>query len=369
MVLVFYLSSHGFGHASRSIELINAVARLRAGVRVVIRTFVSPAFISGSVQTPVDLQAVETDTGVVQVDSLEPDETATAQQAAAFYGDFDRRADAEVAVLRDLRASLVIGDVPPLAFAAAARAGIPSLAIANFTWDWIYEAYPAFDHGAPGVLTTIREAYAATDVALRLPLHGGFETMTRVEDIPIIARHAAAGREKSRQILGIDERTVVALASFGAYGVSLPFTEIVADDSFTLIVTEREAPASRQWDDGSRLLRVSEARLAACGLGYPDLVAAADVVVTKPGYGIVSECIANGAALLYTSRGRFPEYELFVREMPAWLRCRYIPQEDLRAGRWTGAIQALLQQPAPSARVATDGAGIAAERILAEAAP
>ena len=30
---------------------------------------------------------------------------------------------------------------------------------------------------------------------------------------------------------------------------------------------------------------------------------AADVVVTKPGYGIISECIANDTAILYTSRG------------------------------------------------------------------
>jgi hypothetical protein len=89
--------------------------------------------------------------------------------------------------------------------------------------------------------------------------------------------------------------------------------------------------------------------------------------VTKPGYGIVSECIANGTSLLYTSRGRFPEYDLFVREMPAWLRCRYIAPDDLRAGRWTDAIQSLLRQPPPAGRPDTSGADIAAKRILAEA--
>ena len=51
-------------------------------------------------------------------------------------------------------------------------------------------------------------------------------------------------------------------------------------------------------------------------LRYEDLVAAADVVVSKPGYGIVSECIANDTALLYTSRGRLIEYDVMVAEMP-----------------------------------------------------
>ena len=85
-------------------------------------------------------------------------------------------------------------------------------------------------------------------------------------------------------------------------------------------------------------------------LTYPDLVAAADVVVTKPGYGIVSECVANGTPLLYTSRGRFVEYDVFVAEMPRVLRCRYLPREDFLAGRWGAAVRALLAQTPPPER-------------------
>ena len=80
-------------------------------------------------------------------------------------------------------------------------------------------------------------------------------------------------------------------------------------------------------------------------------MAAADVVVSKPGYGIASECVANGTAMLYTSRGQFVEYDLFVDAMPRVLRCRYLPQADLLAGRWADAIDALLAQPPdPSGR-------------------
>ena len=101
------------------------------------------------------------------------------------------------------------------------------------------------------------------------------------------------------------------------------------------------------------------------GLTYPDVVAAADVVVSKPGYGIVSECIANHTPLLYTSRGRFIEYDLFVAEMPRVLKCRHISQEDLFAGKWTEAIEELLQQSPPPERARVDGAAVAADEILA----
>ena len=86
--------------------------------------------------------------------------------------------------------------------------------------------------------------------------------------------------------------------------------------------------------------------------------------MSKPGYGIVSECVANDTALLYTSRGRFIEYDTFVAGMPRVLRCRYLPQEDLFAGRWADAIEALLAQPSPVERPRTDGAAVAADAII-----
>jgi L-arabinokinase len=108
---------------------------------------------------------------------------------------------------------------------------------------------------------------------------------------------------------------------------------------------------------------MSPGDLQRLGLEYQDLVAAADVVVSKPGYGIVSECVANGAALLYTTRGRFPEYDVFVREMPGVLRCRPISDEDLHAGRWVDGVTEVLQQPMPPRTLAVDGAEVAAHAV------
>src|SRR6185436_17600207 len=68
------------------------------------------------------------------------------------------------------------------------------------------------------------------------------------------------------------------------------------------------------------------------GIEYVDLVAASDVVVTKPGYGIVSDAIAAGTRMIYTDRGDFPEYPILVREMAEWLACAYVTNDELLAG-------------------------------------
>jgi hypothetical protein len=67
---------------------------------------------------------------------------------------------------------------------------------------------------------------------------------------------------------------------------------------------------------------------------------------------------------LYTSRGRFAEYDVMVAEMPRLLRCRYLAPQDLIAGNWGSAIDALLAQPPPMEQSRVDGAAIAASMIL-----
>src|SRR5262245_60780872 len=180
------------------------------------------------------------------MDSLQLDEAETVRQAKAFYSRLDSRVERESGALKEAGASIVVGDVPPLAFAAAARAGIPSMAVANFTWDWIYGAYPSFHQNASAVLATIQDAYSTTALALRLPFAGGFSTMRSVRDVPLVARHSRRTRDANRRLLDVHDRRPVVLASFGGHGADLPFEQVAKTQDVTLIVTDYEARSMKQ---------------------------------------------------------------------------------------------------------------------------
>jgi len=360
VVAAFYISGHGFGHATRDIEVIRALARQQPALHVVVKTS-APAWLFDGLEN-VTLMPTETDTGAAQLDSLRLEEERTATDAARFHATFDDRVGREAAALRDRRAAVVVGDIPALAFAAATRVGIPSVALANFTWDWIYEGMPRFESLAPGVLQMIRDAYAQADVALRLPMHGGFAPMASVtRDISLVARRSSRPRDETRHLLELTDRVPVVLASFGGHGLDLDYRQIAATNGFTLVVTDDEAGTVIE---RAVLRRFSRRALRALGVGYEDLVAAADVVVTKPGYGIVSECAANRTAMVYASRGSFVEQDILVKAMPGLLRCRVIEQQDLLAGRWQDAVDGVLAQPEPGEHVRADGADQAAAAIL-----
>ena len=103
----------------------------------------------------------------------------------------------------------MIGDAPPLACAAAAAAGIPSVVISNFTWDWIYEGYAErFDTDAPEVLPIIRDAYAQANEGWRLPMGGGFATFQSVVDFPFVERQGRRDLQHAwRQCTNSSRRT------------------------------------------------------------------------------------------------------------------------------------------------------------------
>lgn len=314
MTIVFYISGHGFGHASRTVEVMSALMDRQPDVEVIVRSQVAPWLFARTARPGIRLEPVVCDTGVAQIDSLHLDADQTIARARAFMNDFPARVATEVARLRALGASLVVADLPPLGIAAAAAAGIPSVAYGNFTWDWIYAGY----EGGQDLADAVGEIYRDTTRALRLPMWGGFGTIGDVLDLPFVARRSSRDPEEVRRALGFSPTERLVLVSFGGYGLRL---------------------------DGRAL-------------------AAVDVVVSKPGYGIISECLANGTALLYTSRGHFAEYDVLVSAMPRFLRCAFFGHADLFAGHWGRHLDAILDQPAPPDRPATNGAEIAAARLL-----
>ena len=367
--IVFYISGHGFGHASRSIEVINAILAKRPETRIGVRTSAPRWLFDLTVKGKVTYSTLECDTGIVQVDALTLDEADSIRRAGAFHTDLVTRAASETRVLRELGAGLIIGDIPPLAFAVGASAGIPSVGLGNFTWDWIYADYPRV-RLAPSLLPAIRGAYSKASMALRLPMSGGFESFANVKDIPFIARHAMKKREEVCKVLKLPADKPIVLVSFGGYGLPALETEPLTKFRKYTVVNTANLPLSRSRKDTPLAERkgsyvtINEEAMYDAGVRYEDLVGAAEAVVTKPGYGIISECIANDTALLYTSRGHFPEYDVLVQEMPKYVRSAFITHDDLFGGKWEPHIDKLLAQPKPKKVPETNGADAAAEILL-----
>jgi hypothetical protein len=349
------ISGHGFGHAVRSAEVARAL--LNRGVRIKLRT-AAPAWLFPDNVERLPSPGWPLDVGVAQHDGLELDVDETRRRWDGFARDFDAHAEAEARLLVEHGVDVLLGDIPPLAFAAAARAGIPSAALGNFGWDWIYGAWPGFE----SIIGCVQMGYRRAGRLFRLPLHStdgdAFPAFGVVEDVPLIARRAVCARAETRAHLGLPQDARVVLLSFG--GFNARGLDLRALGEWTKYVFVLTPPLSTNAVE----LPPNTVALAENPADYVSLVGACDAVVTKPGYGIVADCLANRVAMLFTDRGPFREYDVLARALPTLGRARHAPRDDVLAGQLGPHLDALFETPAPWTEQRMDGADFVAERLL-----
>jgi L-arabinokinase len=98
-------------------------------------------------------------------------------------------------------------------------------------------------------------------------------------------------------------------------------------------------------------------------ISFADSLASVDLVVSKPGFGIVSECIANDKPLIYTDRKNFLEYPVLVEGIERYCRYAFIPNAELYAGDLKRALTEAEHAPPPKEDIERGGAEKAAELI------
>jgi L-arabinokinase len=345
-----YITGHGFGHATRVAAVVGALVERVPDLRITLVSTVPEWLFRLNQAAPFSYRARALDVGVVQEDSIRLDSRATLEAYARFLEGQAALVEEEAAFLRRAGVDLVVADIPPAAFPIARRAGIAGVGISNFSWDWIYAPYVRDYPSHAPLVEAIRAAYGQADVLLRLPFHGPCDAFPVVRDLPMIARRARHSREEARRRLGISDARPAILLSFGGFEIrGIDFGRVERLDDYQFLITQ---PLPRP----ARNVR----RVALDGLRYEDVVALADAVVTKPGYGIVSECLANRVPVLYTPRGHFAEYDCLVQGLERFGVCRLIENDDLLAGNWRDGLEALLAQPRRWPDLPADGAQVAA---------
>ncbi len=366
------ITGHGFGHATRSMA-IGAELRARfPNLEVTYSTAVVQPFLEktagGSLAKfrpgaapgdPFSHRDRPYEPGTIEKSCFEVDPAGTAAAYRRFFAGRDALLHEEVEFLRAGGFRAVVSDIAALPIGAAARIGIPSIAVSNFTWDWILEPILSGRPDGGSILDGLRADYAGAERFLRLPFHQPSHPFLRVEDVPLVARSPSLSSKEVRSFLGLSEkrdRPLVLVTIGGFQAKNWPPIEVKGCRGFDFVVVGNLPVDPR----GSKTVHLPE--VLPHGLGFPDLVGAADVLLAKPGYGTCSECAAAGNPMVAVERRGFRESACLEEGMRPLVPYRVLSLPDFFAGTWESALdEALAAQPA--APVPAGGAARAAERI------
>lgn len=110
-------------------------------IRFEVFTKIPEWFFRNSLFTDIGYHHIETDIGMVQTSPFQEDISATLNKLRHLLP-FDPGLIADtVDTVRQLKCGIVLCDIAPMGIAVADAAGIPSVLVENFTWDWIYSEY------------------------------------------------------------------------------------------------------------------------------------------------------------------------------------------------------------------------------------
>jgi L-arabinokinase len=355
--LCFYVSGHGYGHARRTTQVIREFHRRRPDVTIRIRS-AAPARIFQPLP-PQWVEHSEIDAGPVEIDAVTIDRENSLQNLLAFMARRSHILAAEVAAIRRLGPGLIVADIPFLAGDVAAEVGVPCIGVSNFTWDWIYETLFAGDPRYEAVAGSLVASYAKMSALLQLPFGRTCPAIARKIASPLVAMRSRREKGEVMAQLGIsptDHRPRVLIGTRGGLPPDA-IAQLSRDAGEFLLLCPHEPRETLPANGVSVPLGP--------GLDFSDVLLVSDVVVSKLGYGVVSECIATQTRLVWPPRVGFAEDAIMQNEAARLVPMMQIGLEDYRSGRWGGYLRAAMQRPPAAEAIRIDGAEFCAEFLSA----
>jgi hypothetical protein len=335
------ITNHGFGHATRTCALLNFIAQHTPNLRLILCANVPKWLLDEYLPWSLTAEAGRFthrhrffDVGVLQTDSLYINHQGTLDNLEQLVADHQDLVASEVAFLQETEVDLVFGDMPPLLTEIAHQVGVPCWMAGNFGWDFIYRD---FGKSFGPIADWFSSMYAQCDRLFRLPFHAPMANFPVQQDVGWTGGLPRVPADQLRARFGLDPQRPTALLTFGGLSLAaIPYDNLTRFSDWQFITFDRQAPD------------LPNLTLAAVdGLRPVDLMPLCDRVITKPGYGTLSEISRVGVPVVCLTRTGFAESPILLEGVRQTCNHIIIEPEDFYTGSWDFLTAAMTPPTAP----------------------
>ncbi len=289
--IAYYISDYGFGHAARSIAIIRELLEREPSYRIIICHAFAMEFLQNSLPyNQVTFRKIATDVGYfLKEGSLEPDKKKLAKEFDRYVENWENKIQLEVQFFQQMKIDLVVSDISPLPFEAADKVGIRSIGISNFTWYTAYESL--LDQKR---LEIWKSSYSKMTCFFLLAGNQESDWPCEKRLFPFCARKVRA--EKMEHILDWVNPTRKRTVIFFGLGMKIDGIEVETlplweSDNCVFIVS------SNVKVDRDNVFSIPKEETESQAY-----IAASDLVISKAGWGTVSEAVVYNVPLLILNR-------------------------------------------------------------------
>ena len=331
MKIAYFVTPHGFGHASRACAVMSAIQRIENRINFDIFTTIPEWFFQDSLEhDSFTYNPFTVDVGLIQQSPLVINLPQTITQLNQFIPFTPGKSRDVIDRMNGNQTKWIFSDISPLGIYLADQLQIPSILIENFTWDWIYQEYSEIERGFVEPIRYYSQIFQLPDYHIQTqPLCNPTIQPSLISDP--VSREPRQSRKQIRKRLGIMEADHMVLVTMGGIRTDFSFlNNRVTARNMYFVVPGMEANNGLA-DNVITLPHHSD-------FYHPDLINACDIVIGKVGYSTLAEVYHASKPFGYIPRSTFresPILEQFIREEMKSIK---IPESDLYRENWVDVI-------------------------------
>ncbi len=334
MHILYYLSAHGYGHGVRACSICN---HLPSTIKLTFKTTLPPSFFEEELSRPFEYYNDRYDCGCIQTDGVTVDVYKTLHTYIEIAKSNEALLSKEVQWCKRNKVSIIISDIVPFAFEVAKVSNIPSIGISNFSWDDIYKPYVQDNPFFEKHHNKIKKQYMMADLLLALWPENKMTSFKNKRKIPLLNRQGKNCIKEIQSKYTIPKNKKIGLIYIGNFGLN--------------VVNWKKLETFKDWEflgiyplsptiNNFHLVDKSD-------FPYNDIIASVDLIISKIGYGIFSECLSNGIPLLYLPRFNFAEYPVLEQAIKEWGHGYVLSQKDFLNCDWGNLLKRVKISPHP----------------------
>lgn len=288
MKIIYYVTDHGLGHATRTVAIIKEFKK--RNVDIVLRSDDQLEFFKKSLS---DIKIIHGPTDFMPImqknNSMRFSTIKTKKNLISWIHNLPTIIAHESQILKKIQPDLVISDTSFMPILVAKFLKIPSVLIANFVWHEVL-TLPQY------LKSYLFDSYSQSNLIIKLPF-GSKMNFKNKHNLGLIARYPTLSKTATRKILGIkksEKLILISLPKFSKSSFQIPSNVKI------LNISDYSNIKNHKFD---------------FLINGQNLVNAADVVICKCGFGFISECLTSGTPFYYIVDKKHKESNAIHKEL------------------------------------------------------
>lgn len=307
--IIYYISDHGNGHATRTIAIIRELQK--KNIQVIIRNSNSLKLIKNALPENEIIEGI-TDVGpIIKNDGISIDEDKSSHVIMKWIQNIEKTSYQESKFIKKHEPNLIISDISVMPLLSGKMCNIPSITISNFSWYDVLKFLPK------KTLNKINQLYEYSDLHIQLPLSTSLNHFKNKKTVGFVVRKPTITKNDLKRKLGIKKNEFSVLIALDDFN-KIKFDNYKNFKFLTMKPNKSKNTINvNNWTEGQ------------------NLVSAVDLVICKCGYGFISECITNSTPFFYLTSKNHMEQIAISKEIKKYGLKNQISFNDLENIKFT----------------------------------